>query len=222
MNKSLIIFAREPLPGRVKTRLAQVIGDQAATDFYAAMLEDTLEQASRLASVQPLMFWSLENSRMPILKHYPQLPMYAQQGNDLGERMATAFEQVFNNNCSPCCIIGTDSPDLPSKYVLQAFEQLERNETDVVFGPAEDGGYYLIGLRQNCPGLFDSIPWSTSLVLEKNLRQAKRLGLRTSLLPTWYDIDTIDDLRRLDRSPITTAARTHRAAQQLLLDLDTK
>ena len=216
MNKSLLIFAREPLPGRVKTRLAQVIGDQSATDLYSAMLEDTLEQAGRLDSVQPFLFWALKNWEMPFLQDHPHLAMYAQQGNDLGERMAGAFEQAFSNNSNPCCIIGSDSPDLPSNYILQAFALLEDDETDVVFGPAEDGGYYLIGLRENCPGLFNGIPWSTSQVLAKNLAQAKLLGLRTSLLPVWYDIDTFDDLRRFCCSPSTTAIRTRLVAQQLL------
>lgn len=215
MTKGLIIFAREPLPGRVKTRLAQDIGDQAAIEIYTAMLEDTLEQANRLDSVQPLLFWSLETSTLPVLNQYPQISMHAQQGKDLGERMAAALAHSFNTGFCPCCIIGTDSPDLPAKHIHEAFELLERDESDVVFGPANDGGYYLVGLRKTWSGLFEGIPWSTSVVLEENLRQAKMLGLRTSLLPSWYDIDTLEDLRRLSGSSINNATRTHQAAQEL-------
>lgn len=216
MNKGLIIFAREPLPGKVKTRLAQDIGDEAAAGLYAAMLGDVLVKAASLDDVRTLLFWSLETSGIKCNLAFPELQMFEQQGTTLGERMAEAFETAFKNGIEACCIIGSDSPDLPAEYIRQAFEWLEQNRADVVFGPAEDGGYYLLGLRNICQELFRDIPWSTAAVLESSLKQAEKAGLRTALLPTWYDLDELKDLLRLLDSPESPATRTREAGCKLM------
>lgn len=219
MNKGLIVFAREPLPGKVKTRLGREVGDRAAAEIYGAMLADVLERAtSLLPEVRPLVFWSLESGEIPSCPAFRHLEAFEQRGATLGQRMADAFERAFESGSEVCCIIGSDSPDLPAGYVLRAFELLEQGEADAVFGPAEDGGYYLLGLRQTCHGIFEDIPWGTPLVLETNLERARGLGLRTALLPAWYDIDTLDDLLRLTRSAPANARRTREAAGRLLKD----
>jgi len=215
VNKGLIIFAREPLPGKVKTRLARDLGDQAAADLYAAMLGDVLEQAVALDDVRPLLFWSLENAGLPCCPSIPRQQMFAQHGANLGDRMAAALETAFSSGVEACCIIGSDSPDLPVEYIRQAFDHLEQDEADVVFGPAEDGGYYLLGLWRSWPGHFRDIPWSTTTVLESSLKRAGELGLRTTLLPTWYDLDELKDLLRLLDSPATSAPRTRKLARRL-------
>lgn len=215
MNKGLIIFAREPLPGKVKTRLALDLGDQAAAELYAAMLGDVLEQAAALDHVRPLLFWSLETASMPCYPAFPHLQMFEQHGTTLGDRMAAAFESAFKSGIEACCIIGSDSPDLPAEYIRQAFDHLEHDEADAVFGPAEDGGYYLLGLRRSWQGLFKDIPWSTAAVLESSLERAEELGLRTTLLPTWYDLDELKDLLRLLDSPEASAPRTREVAHKL-------
>ena len=130
--------------------------------------------------------------------------------------MATAFESAFDSGMEACCIIGTDSPDLPAEYIGKAFDHLDNDEVDVVFGPAEDGGYYLLGLKRCWPGLFQDIPWSTEAVLETSIKRAGKLGLRTILLPIWYDLDEMKDLRRLLDSPEAAAPRTREAAHRLL------
>lgn len=216
MNKGLIIFAREPLPGRVKTRLAQDVGDQAAAELYAAMLEDVLERAATLDNIRPLLFWSLETDSKPNYATFPHLQMFKQQGATLGDRMAAAFESAFESGIDTCCIIGSDSPDLPVEYIRKAFEHLENDKVDAVFGPAEDGGYYLLGLRHSWPGLFMDIPWSTGVVLDSSIKRAGELGLRTALLPQWYDLDELRDLSRLLESPEASAPHTMKIARKLM------
>jgi len=218
VNKGLIIFAREPVPGRVKTRLARYLGDQAATDLYAAMLKDVLENTAELKGVRTMTFWATDGGPAPELPAPHIIESFVQSGMNLGDRMAAAFETAFSSGVEACCIIGSDSPDLPAEYIRQAFDLLEHDETDTVFGPAEDGGYYLLGLRRNWLGFFQNIPWSTTAVLEASLKRAGELGLRITLLPTWYDLDELKDLLRLLESPETSAPRTREVAHKLMQD----
>jgi rSAM/selenodomain-associated transferase 1 len=216
VTKGLIIFAREPVPGKVKTRLGRDIGYTAAANLYSAMLDDVLESAAGLEGVRPLLFWACDDASIPSCPALTPMESFEQCGATLGQRMADAFEQAFGSGCTVCCIIGTDSPDLPTEYIRQAFDLLCRDEAEVVFGPARDGGYYLLGLRQSWPGLFEDIAWGTPEVLAISVARARGLGLRTSLLPLWYDIDTLDDLSRLLDSPGSNAPRTREAAERLL------
>ncbi len=216
MSKGLIIFAREPLPGRVKTRLARAVGDHVAAALYSAMLADVLGQAAATPDIRPLLFWDYNGTGIPAGPDVPPMESFGQEGATLGHRMANAFDHAFGSGCRICCIIGSDSPDLPPEYIRQAFELLEHDACDTVFGPAEDGGYYLLGLRRTWPELFDGIAWGTPQVLAASLERAHGLGLRTSLLPPWYDIDTQTDLARLLDSPGAAAPRTREAAARLL------
>jgi hypothetical protein len=218
MTKGLIIFAREPRAGTVKTRLARDLGShRAATDLYAAMLADVLASAATLDDTRQLLFWAMKSGAIPAFSSLPRLEMFEQQGRDLGERMANAFGRAFAGGCETCCIIGSDSPDLPPDYIRQAFGLLEGDEAEAVFGPAEDGGYYLLGLRRVPQGLFDEIAWSTPEVLRTSLERARLCGLRTALLPPWRDIDTNEDLDAFLERPAArnTAPRTLALAQRL-------
>lgn len=216
MNKGLIIFAREPVPGRVKTRLAREVGDQTAAELYAAMTRDVLDTTAALVDVRRMLFWAAENNGVPPANDYPGLDLFPQQGNTLGDRMFDAFTRAFQGGPEACCIIGTDSPDLPLEHIVKAFDLLDREDIDAVFGPAEDGGYYLLGLKQAWEGFFDFIPWSTRNVLDSSLERSRHLGLRTALLPEWYDIDTRDDLLRLIASGEDSAPAVRRTARRLL------
>lgn len=216
LRKGLIIFARKPAPGAVKTRLARDVGAPAAAELYSAMLADILGQAGNLPGIRPLLFWACDDDAIPSCPALPVLETFPQTGTTLGSRMEAAFQHAFQSGLEACCIIGTDSPDLPPDYIMQAFALLELGDTDAVFGPADDGGYYLLGLRQVRHGLFTDIPWSTSGVLEASLSRSRELGLQTSLLPTWYDIDTLPDLERLMASPGRSAPRTRQAAGRIL------
>ena len=215
MSRGLIVFVREALPGRVKTRLAGDLGVGAATELYAAMRADVLESASSLADVRLLVFWAVEQGALPVLQELPRLEMFAQKGATLGERMAAAFVTAFASGIRNCCIIGSDSPDLPLRHIEEAFQALEQDRADVVFGPAADGGYYLLGMRRLWGRLFEDVFWSSPQVLETSLERARELNLRSLLLPPWYDLDTIADLRRLAASDGRNAPRTRQALLHL-------
>lgn len=220
MNKGLIIFAREPVPGKVKTRLARDIGDKAASDLYDAMLKDTINNACSLKDVRILIFWALENEPFPVLNSAVHLEMFRQNGNNLGERMTNAFETAFSEGISACCIIGSDSPDLPLELIVQAFDQLACTETDVVYGPAEDGGYYLLGMKQLWRRLFEEILWSSPSVINTTLDRIDELKLHGTSLPVWYDIDTISELQRLTDSTGSSAPLTRRALRNVFPCID--
>jgi len=208
VTRGLIIFARQPLPGRVKTRLARDVGLQAATELYTAMLEDVLERAARLNGTRLLVFWEQESGVVPDHPGSPRLEMFRQSCGTLGERMANALTAAFTGGIRTCCIIGSDSPDLPLEYIEQAFLILEKEQADVVFGPAADGGYYLVGMKRLWNRLFEGVVWGGGDVLKTSCERAGELGLRTAQLPGWYDLDTVDDLRRLMLTPDGDAPRT--------------
>jgi rSAM/selenodomain-associated transferase 1 len=195
MKKGLIVFAREPLSGKVKTRLAESLGDQLATRLYENMLHEVLKTSSQLSDIETTVFWACEEQSLPMLAERYRCNSRSQNPGNLGQRMQAAFEELFADGCDVCCIIGSDAPDLPTSYILEAYRQLEMQHCDAVFGPSRDGGYYLLGLRQVWPNLFTNIAWSSSEVLEQSLSSAKDAGLSTALLPEWQDIDTVEDLR---------------------------
>jgi rSAM/selenodomain-associated transferase 1 len=196
VKNCLIVFAREPVPGRVKTRLAATIGDGAAADAYKDMLENVLDNCRKLADVETVVFWDCEETPLPLLAEFYRCRSKLQSSGDLGQRMQNAFEEMFAAGFESCCIIGSDSPDLPVSYIQGAFHLLSPQQADVVFGPCHDGGYYLIGLSRLRPQLFTDIDWSTPQVLRQSLTAAAISEARASLLPEWYDIDTEKDFEK--------------------------
>jgi rSAM/selenodomain-associated transferase 1 len=199
MKKALLIFAREPIPGLVKTRLAADIGSNAAASLYADMLHDALSISRQLCGIETVVFWACEEESLPRLSEQYRCSSRRQQTGDLGQRMQAAFEEMFSSGCEVCCIIGSDSPDLPLAYLTEAFSMLADGSVDTVFGPCRDGGYYLLGLRKMIPSLFSDINWSTPRVLGQSLKAAQQAGANVSQLPEWYDIDTLDDLHALQQ-----------------------
>lgn len=198
VKKALLIFARRPIPGKVKTRLSPPLSPREATDLYQCMLEDVLENTSVLCNVDRLLFFDPgDDAEVFFQERYPGPRLFPQQGDGLGERLEHAFGVAFAMGYDAVAVIGTDSPDLPSGHVRDAFRCLEEEKADVVFGPATDGGYYLVASRKPHCGLFRGIPWSTGEVLVKSERNADSLGLTTVRLEVWHDLDTVDDLRRL-------------------------
>ncbi len=180
---TLAVFAKAPLPGRVKTRLA--LPPSQSAYLYATFVRDTLHKAIALGPPVCVFF---DGDRTLLEPLAPGGVRWAEQGGgDLGARLARVP--------APCLILGTDSPHLPPSVLRQAWDALTR--FDVVLGPAEDGGYYLIGLRGGQPALFDDIAWSTDAVMAQTLARASALGLSVFQTPPWYDLDTPADLRRL-------------------------
>jgi len=209
MKKGLIVFARAPIPGKVKTRLAASLGDQVATELYETMLQDVLKTVRQLSDVETVVFWACEEKTLPGLAERYRCCSRRQCPGDLGQRMLAAFEEMFKNGCNVCCIIGSDAPDLPLSYIHEAYRLLETLQTDVVLGPSSDGGYYLLGMRHVWPKLFTNIPWSSADVLEQSLSAVRDSGLTATLLPGWQDIDTVEDLNAFqERNRLKLAMET--------------
>lgn len=194
MKRGLVIFAKEPLPGLVKTRLAAGIGADAAAGFYQEMLGNVIDLSRKLTGVETLVYWDCPEQALPRLADRFACRSRRQCDGNLGQRMESAFTEMFADGHDICCIIGSDAPDLPLAYLHEAYQRLEENQPDAVFGPCTDGGYYLLGLRRVWPQLFANIHWSSPLVLQQSLAAASKSGLTTALLPEWRDIDTREDL----------------------------
>lgn len=235
-NKSelvdVVMFAKAPIPGKVKTRLAQTIGFELAAEYHAAFLLDLSCTLAKLrqhdASVQTFLSHAGGDDNVTLSRVIESgLASEAQSGGDLGERLdACARAHLLDDTgeCSKLIIIGSDSPTLSVEHFRDAIDALDR--ADVVFGPSFDGGYYLVGMRSYTPIIFDDVEWSTPLVLAQSLQRCRQGGLSYELLEFYYDVDTIDDLRTL-----TTHVRYHLAhtrpsdyseTKQLLEALDPK
>jgi len=190
----LLVFARVPALGRVKSRLAAGVGAPAALAVYLELLAIT--RAAVAAAGVPATVW-LADAAGPVpsaaeTQEWPGLAAHCQAPGDLGQRMAAAFAAAFAAGAGRVALIGTDCPGLRAAHLTQACALLA--EHDVVLGPATDGGYYLLGLRQPRPDLFEHKAWSTATVLADTLADAGRLGLRVALLPELRDVDTAADL----------------------------
>lgn len=197
-ERCLIILAKEPQPGLVKTRLAATLGAEPATELYRCFLADTLNLARNVVPDERLLFafWPPEAAGY-FQKLAPSARCMPQSGVSFGERLASAFRAAAATGATRLVLIGTDSPSLPAGYVEEAFALLDSPSIDVVLGPCADGGWYLMGLRRPESRLFTGIAWSTSVVYAQTLARAAEAGLRVAALPPWYDIDTAADLPRL-------------------------
>lgn len=212
MRRGLIVFARDPLPGRVKSRLAAGVGEAVAAELYEAMLADVLETCRGVSCDEVVAWWDCAPDRLAHLERRFAVRSQRQVNGDLGRRMATAFDGLLADGCEACCIIGSDAPDLPAARIEQAFAGLELPAADAVFGPATDGGYYLLGLRTLLPELFEAIPWSTERVLAASLAALRARDRRALLLDAWSDIDTPADLQAfIERIPSREGRRTRAA-----------
>ncbi|MXY07300.1 MAG: glycosyltransferase [Rhodothermaceae bacterium] len=191
-DRALIVFARSPVAGQVKSRLTQLLSSQEAADLYRAFLVDSLAQYASL-EVDVRLYMADEGD--------PGVRLYGAQlkkqcGNGLGERMEHAFRETAAEGYKQMVIIGTDHPTLPTDFIVEAYEALS-DVPAVCIGPASDGGYYLLGMSPLICGLFDRIVYSKPNVLSLTLVRAHESGASVTQLPVWYDIDTPEDLRRL-------------------------
>jgi rSAM/selenodomain-associated transferase 2/rSAM/selenodomain-associated transferase 1 len=200
MRDALVVMARVPSDERGKSRLARDIGGDHG-ELRRALLLDTLDAVRDIAvdlfvACEPA--GSIAEMR-GLLGDGARV--FAQEGDTLGDRMRSAFERLFAAGYSTVVMIGSDIPSLPGAHVAQAFQSLRDRPDGLVIGPAADGGYYLIGLRRLCPALFTSIAWSSADVLAATTSVAEKSGLTLSRVPPWYDVDTVEDLRRVLRDP---------------------
>ncbi|MCB9185197.1 MAG: TIGR04282 family arsenosugar biosynthesis glycosyltransferase [Flavobacteriales bacterium] len=189
----LIIFIKNPVLGKVKTRLAAGIGEQRALEIYMQLLEITRSVALKINCTRNV-FYSDE-----IVSddwEDDKFNKFVQEGDDLGERMKNAFEQVFALGAKNAVIIGSDCPELTSNIIAEAFELLDNR--DVTIGPANDGGYYLLGMKKLHPFLFEEKEWSTDSVFEDTVIDLSENQLSYGCLEKLSDLDTVSDLYLLD------------------------
>lgn len=194
-RECLIVFTRYPKPGTTKTRLIPLLGAEGAAQFQRQMAEDTLAQAKKLQEFRPVAVEvHFTGGDRKLMQDWlgNELIYHNQSEGDLGNRMASAFEASFRAGMARAAIIGVDCPELNAQLMLKAFEALEHH--DLVLGPAEDGGYYLIGLNRLIRELFVGVSWGTSVVRQQTVEIAKRLDLAIEFLPLLNDIDRPEDL----------------------------
>ena len=197
IKTAMMIMAKQPQPGMVKTRLSPPLSPQAAAALYRAFLLDKIAQVGTLKAVSPVIAYTPCTARDFFAAIAPQFLLVPQQGADLGARLINSFAQLFATGYTDVLAIDSDTPTLPSEFLQQAVDHLVRSQSDVVLGPSEDGGYYLIGLRALHRELFEDMPWSTAAVFSETTRRARAKGLTVSALPSWFDIDTPEELARL-------------------------
>ncbi len=207
VSPCLVVFAKRPQRGKVKTRIAATLGEQTAAELCQCALDDTLTLALSIADVARVISYApaTEQARRYFESGAAGFTLMPQRGTTLGERLCDTFAQLLKGH-SPVVAIGSDSPDLPPALITRAFESL-RDCTDVVIGPASDGGYYLIGMRSLHAVLFERIDWSTGAVARQTRARALAAELRMVELPPWHDLDTVADLRALvdPGAPLTRA-----------------
>jgi rSAM/selenodomain-associated transferase 1 len=195
VKRLLVVMAKDPVPGHVKTRLQPQISPAHAAALYLCFLQDRLWDVASLPGIDRAAAFAPAAAADRFASLVPDgFLLFPQKGRDLSEKLTDLFSITLALNYEAVVITDSDSPDLPPSFLLDAFTLLE-GDSDVVFGPCRDGGYYLVGLKAAAPGLFANIPWSTSRVLEQSLAAAGRLDLKTGLLPPWQDVDTFEDLR---------------------------
>lgn len=211
-HTTLCIFVKAPQPGAVKTRLAATIGEEAAARLASAFFWDTLALADQLAQVRVVVALAGDEALFPMLRD--RVEIWSQGEGDLGARMERNLRRALADSAH-ALVIGTDSPGLPLTRLDQAVTALDSH--DAVLGPAEDGGFYLLGTQQCPPGLLADLPWSAENTRSKTLTRLEELRLSVKLLEPWFDVDREQDLERL-RSLLRTG-EIHAPATSRVLGL---
>lgn len=194
MNRLLIIFVKNPEIGKVKTRLAKAIGEEAALAIYLKLLSHTHEIVDSLAYDKAVYYSKfVDTEDYWENKHYKK---HLQKGKNLGERMNNAITDSFNAGYDSVCLIGTDIYELTTEVIKNAFSKLDSH--DVVIGPAKDGGYYLIGMKKPHPEIFELAQWSTPNVFSETVKLIEKQKLSYDLTRLLNDIDNVEDLKGTD------------------------
>jgi len=216
VDQTLVIFAKEPVPGRVKTRLTTELSPDGAAEVYRAFLSDVLSTGQKTRASRRVLQAADAGEILTEGAESFGYELRPQASGDLGARLAAAVGEACASGS--VVVLGTDAPTLPASAVDEAFAQLEAGAS-LVLGPSTDGGYTLIGMDRLHPVVFQGMPWSESSLLTATLRAARASRLKTALLPFWYDIDTPEDLRwlsaHLAQSPELDAPQTRKILEKL-------
>lgn len=208
-KRAVIVMAKRPAPGSTKTRLAPALTLDRAAELYERFLLDTIDMVSARPDCSLHIAVEAPESVDYFESIAPGVPQVMQQGVSLGPRLDTVLRACLADGFDQAIAIGSDSPDLPSGHLDDAFAQLDRSDVDAVFGPTDDGGYYLVGWKQPWSALVVDVQMSTPTVLSDTLAVAERVGARVALAPGWHDVDEPADLDRLRSSAtLHQASRT--------------
>lgn len=195
-NSALIIFTKTPVPNYSKTRLINPLTAEQAAEFYSNCIIDIYHTMRKDMNFDLWLGISPEKFDATIFpinlknSHY-----FIQQGTNLGERMMNSFNLLLNKSYEKIALIGSDIPNISTNLIAEAFNKLDY--CDCVLGPCEDGGYYIIALKENLVPLFENIDWSTEKVYTQTVKQAEKNSIKIDTLVTHYDVDTIVELKRL-------------------------
>ncbi len=223
-TKAIILFARDPVAGKVKTRLAPFLSQDLILELYIKFLNDSIEKICRVADADRFIGVTPADSSgyfSRISRNIERPPeIFIQEGKDLGEKMLNTFRARFDEGYEHVVIIGSDSPSLPVAYLEEALN----SDKDLTLGPSTDGGYYLIGMRHKPVDVFTgNIEWGSEKVLTQTLERVKQSGASLKLLPPWYDVDRGEDLKFLKTHLELIAEAGHEdigATGEFLKDLD--
>ncbi len=210
---AVAVMTKVPGTTVVKSRLHESLGAERATELYRCFLLDRLDAVAALPDITGVVaFTPPEAETLMRALAPPSLRIVPQRGADLGERLSNILTELLECGHAGAIAVDSDSPTLPIAYLAEAATVLSRPTCDVVLGPCEDGGYYLVGLRSPHPALFEEIPWSTDAVFAMTLDKARARGLSVHVLPQWFDVDTDADLRRLHASMTASAHNSQRTS----------
>jgi rSAM/selenodomain-associated transferase 1 len=199
-KKILVVMAKEPRAGKAKTRLCPPLSKKQAAELYECFLIDKMAALDTIGKRQKDIEFVLAFDPSTALEFFKGfapswLRLVPQTGKDLGQRLINLFRRYFEQGFDQVVIADSDSPTLPAEFLQESFQILD--QVDLVIGPTQDGGYYLIGLKTEHPCIFENISWSTDRVLEQTIRLGEEERLAIGFLPRWYDVDTSADLKRL-------------------------
>lgn len=233
-SHALVVMLKVPVAGQVKTRLVPPLTEKGAARLYRCFIEDTFNRINILNGIDIIAAYTPKNLKLRVKKIVPAgTIIIPQKGKDLGQRLSNIFSELFSLGYKKIAIIGSDSPDLPIGYIKKSFSLL-KSKAELVVGPAQDGGYYLVAMSNlpipplvkgsgegGCAGeIFQDIPWSTDAVFKKTMEKAKKAGLKAAILPKWYDVDDADSLKVLRNSlkisPV--ASKTNALMRKLFSD----
>jgi rSAM/selenodomain-associated transferase 1 len=199
MKRALIVFVKAPVPGNVKTRLQPCIPQEKVLEIYKSFVIDTLDTCSGLRRIDKFLGCSpiKEDDFLRAMSKNYKMKTFIQRGKNLAERIFNAFKDYFRKGYSEIVLIGSDSPTLPLDYIKMGFDELKKN--DFVIGPCFDQGLYLIGARKRkINDIFQQLRLDTGEDVSTILKLVNTLNIKFSMLPFWYDVDTIEDLRFLE------------------------
>jgi uncharacterized protein len=191
-DNAIILFARDPILGKVKTRLSPLLDEETILQLYTCFLHDSIDKIRQLKNAD-LFIGVAPSNQSGFFTGTPgtDTRLFVQEGKELGDKMRRAIQDRFEEGYERAVIIGSDSPSLPVAYIEQAFS----SDKDMVLGPSTDGGYYLIGMRGKLAEVFDGVAWGTGMVLQETFEHIAKNDIELELLPVWYDIDSPEDLK---------------------------